>query len=142
MGERGEWKSGSCQRQIGANETRLIGFSTYAGTVTATSNWNETAQLKRVRPALEIVTNCFFTRVGIPNFFLNLRDEKQRRFIQTADDTRHRRITDRKPSGLVITSSPSSAQFDGVIILTKPSRRALTRSSWTTKTRRKLFRGI
>lgn len=118
MGERGEWNVGQLVREkYGANETRLIGFSTYAGTVTATSNWNETAQLKRVRPALENSYELLFHRVGIPNFFLNLRDRETKEILSKPQMTRaigviYRPETERISHYFV---ARLAQQFDGVI---------------------------
>jgi erythromycin esterase-like protein len=118
MGERGEWNVGQLVREkYGAGDTRLIGFSTYAGTVTATSNWNETAQLKRVRPALENSYELLFHRVGIPNFFLNLRDEETKEILSKPQMTRaigviYRPETERLSHYFV---ARLAQQFDGVI---------------------------
>ena len=48
----GEWNLGQLTRERHGNKTRLIGFSTYKGTVTAASRWDGPAQCKRVLPAL------------------------------------------------------------------------------------------
>src|SRR5206468_2291747 len=53
MGERGELNVGQLVRQRYGNDARLIGFSTYSGTVTAASEWDGPAERKRVRPALK-----------------------------------------------------------------------------------------
>ncbi len=52
MGRRGELNVGQLVRERYGRESRLIGFSTYTGTVTAASNWGGPAERKRVRPAL------------------------------------------------------------------------------------------
>jgi erythromycin esterase-like protein len=53
MGRDGEWNVGQLARERwGREQTYLIGFSTYSGTVTAAGNWDEPARLKRVRPGL------------------------------------------------------------------------------------------
>jgi erythromycin esterase-like protein len=48
----------------------LVGFSTYSGTVTAASNWDEPAERKRVRPALPHSYEALFHDLGTPNFLL------------------------------------------------------------------------
>jgi erythromycin esterase-like protein/orotate phosphoribosyltransferase len=48
----GELTLGQLARERHAGDCRLIGFTTYAGTVTAASDWAEPAERKRVRPAL------------------------------------------------------------------------------------------
>ncbi|MGI9035853.1 MAG: erythromycin esterase family protein [Pyrinomonadaceae bacterium] len=83
MGRRGEWNVGQLVRErYGSDETRLIGFTTHAGTVTAASNWDEPAQLKRVRPALKDSCELLFHEIGIANFFLDLRDEEAREVLR------------------------------------------------------------
>jgi erythromycin esterase-like protein len=75
MAKRGEWNLGQLAREeYGREAVRIIGFTTFTGTVTATDNWNEPAQLKRVRPALPESCENLFHRTEIENFFLNLRD--------------------------------------------------------------------
>ncbi len=71
MGERGELNVGQLVRERYGHDARLIGFSTYSGTVTAASNWDEPAQRKRVRPALPGSYEASFHRVGLPRFLLN-----------------------------------------------------------------------
>jgi erythromycin esterase-like protein/predicted phosphoribosyltransferase len=52
MAERGELNVGQLVRQEYADDCRLIGFTTYTGTVTAADDWGGPAGRKRVRPAL------------------------------------------------------------------------------------------
>ncbi len=73
MGERGEVNVGQLVREKwGMEQTRLVGFSTHTGTVTAATNWDEPAQIKRVRPSLEGSWERAFHDVG-GNFLLSLR---------------------------------------------------------------------
>ena len=51
----------------------LLGFSTYAGTVTAADDWGAPAQRKRVRPGLPNSWEELFHATGIPRFWLDLR---------------------------------------------------------------------
>jgi erythromycin esterase-like protein len=51
----------------------LVGFTTYAGTVTAAADWNAEAERKVVRPALPQSYEALFHECGIGNFFLDLR---------------------------------------------------------------------
>ncbi|HYW19718.1 MAG TPA: erythromycin esterase family protein [Nodularia sp. (in: cyanobacteria)] len=55
----------------------LLKNSFYTGTVTAVSNWGETAQLKQVRAALPGSYEALFHDTELPQFYLNLRDENQ-----------------------------------------------------------------
>jgi erythromycin esterase-like protein/predicted phosphoribosyltransferase len=52
MGQAGELNVGQLVRERHASDALLVGFTTYTGTVTAASNWDGVAELKRVRPAL------------------------------------------------------------------------------------------
>jgi len=73
MGERGEVNVGQLVRERwGMEQTRLVGFSTHTGTVTAATNWDEPAQTKRVRPSLEGSWERVFHDVS-GNFLLMLR---------------------------------------------------------------------
>jgi erythromycin esterase-like protein len=70
MGERGELNVGQLMRQRHGHDARLIGFTTYAGTVTAASDWDGPAERKNVLPALPGSYEELFHRVDIPNFWL------------------------------------------------------------------------
>ncbi|MBK7706007.1 MAG: erythromycin esterase family protein [Acidobacteria bacterium] len=70
MGRRGEWNVGQLTRERYGNACYLVGFTTYTGTVTATSNWDEPAQRKLVRPALSGSVEEMFHRVGANRFLL------------------------------------------------------------------------
>lgn len=63
MGERGEWNVGQLLRQhVGADETLLVGFTTYTGHVTAAREWDGEAEHRWVRPAhAESVEHLFYT---------------------------------------------------------------------------------
>ena len=77
MGAAGELNVGQLVRQEYDREAFLIGFSTYAGTVTAASNWGAPAERKRVRPALADSYEALFHQTERPNFWLNLREESE-----------------------------------------------------------------
>jgi erythromycin esterase-like protein len=74
MGERGELNLGQLVRERFSKEVVSIGFTTYTGTVTAASNWDEPAERKNVRPAHRESYEALFHQVDTPRFFLNLRD--------------------------------------------------------------------
>ncbi|HEY8559002.1 MAG TPA: erythromycin esterase family protein [Pyrinomonadaceae bacterium] len=78
MRQRGEWNVGQLVREQFPEETVNLGFTTFTGTVTATDNWDEPARLKRVREGLNNSYERLFHQIGVPNFFLNLRDEETR----------------------------------------------------------------
>jgi erythromycin esterase-like protein len=75
MGELGEWNVGQLTRQRLGDQSMLIGFTTYSGTVTAASDWDAPAERKRVRPALPESFEALFHTVGIPDFLLPLRGD-------------------------------------------------------------------
>ncbi len=70
----GEHNIGQLARQRYGNDTVLVGFTTYAGTVTAANDWDEPAQRKRVRPALAGSYERLFHEVPHERFFLPLRN--------------------------------------------------------------------
>jgi erythromycin esterase-like protein len=70
MGQEGEWNVGQLARERHPGDAKLIGFTTYQGTVTAASNWDAPAERKRVRPALEDSYEALFHDTGIPRFLL------------------------------------------------------------------------
>jgi erythromycin esterase-like protein len=72
MGQAGEWNVGQLARQKYGEDCRLIGFSTYSGTVTAASNWDSPAERKQIRPARPDSYEGLFHQVGIPAFALTL----------------------------------------------------------------------
>lgn len=75
MGELGEWNVGELARKAYDGATRLIGFSTYAGLVTAASKWDAPAEHKRVLPGMPGSYEELLHEVGIERFLLPLRDE-------------------------------------------------------------------
>jgi erythromycin esterase-like protein len=50
----------------------LVGFSTYEGSVTAATNWDEPAQRRRVRPGLAGSYEALFHETELPRFQLDL----------------------------------------------------------------------
>jgi erythromycin esterase-like protein len=76
MGAGGEWNVGQLTRQRAEGQTFLIGLTTYAGTVTAATNWDEPAQLKRVNPGLKDSFELLFHEVEKPRFWLDLGDRE------------------------------------------------------------------
>lgn len=74
MGERGEWNLGQLLRERYGPAVFSVGMSTYSGTVTAASQWDESAQRKRIRPALEGSWEDLLHQCGTERFMLLLRD--------------------------------------------------------------------
>jgi erythromycin esterase-like protein len=77
MGERGEWNVGQLIRERHGPQAVLVGFTTYNGTVTAASEWDEPAQLKRVRFALKGSYENLFHETGLQNFLLPLHEREE-----------------------------------------------------------------
>jgi erythromycin esterase-like protein len=77
MGASGELNVGQLVRERYGREAFLVGFSTYTGTVTAASNWDEPAQRKSVRPALVGSYEALFHEVGLGNFLVDLRTQSE-----------------------------------------------------------------
>ncbi len=74
MSERGELNVGQLVREKFGDDTFLIGFSTYSGTVTAADDWDAPADRKRVRPGLPGSYEELFHAVGVPRFCIYLSD--------------------------------------------------------------------
>jgi erythromycin esterase-like protein len=117
MGASGEWNVGQLVREKYGNQAILIGFTTFSGTVTATSNWDEAAQLKQVRPALKNSYELLFHETGLPRFFLNLQDSETKELLarprlERAIGVIYRPETERVSHYF---DAYLSEQFDGVI---------------------------
>lgn len=76
MGDDGEWNVGQLVRERYQRAALLVGFTTYAGTVTASSDWGGAPERKRVRSALPESYEALFHAVGYKRFFLALRDNE------------------------------------------------------------------
>lgn len=81
MSRRGEWNVGQLVRKKFGDKAVNIGFTTYAGRVTAASNWDEPARHKKVREGMPGSYENLFHQTGLPRFFLNLRDEEIRQAL-------------------------------------------------------------
>ena len=64
----GQLTLGQLVREHYGDDCRLIGFSTYTGTVTAASEWGGIAERKVVRPALNGSVEELFHETGKPWF--------------------------------------------------------------------------
>ncbi|MDT3439981.1 MULTISPECIES: erythromycin esterase family protein [unclassified Pseudofrankia] len=69
---RGELTLGQIARARHPGDCRLVGFTTYTGTVTAASDWDAPADRKRVRPALPDSLEELFHEVGEKEFLVPL----------------------------------------------------------------------
>ncbi|MBA3631307.1 MAG: erythromycin esterase family protein [Acidobacteria bacterium] len=117
MGKRGEWNVGQLVREKYGNEAILIGFTTHAGTVTATTNWDEPAKLKKVRPSHKNSYEQIFHKTGLPQFFLNLRDKETEEILRRPQLERAIGVIYRPETERVshYFTAVLSEQFDGVI---------------------------
>lgn len=71
VGNDGQLTLGQLVRERYGLDCRLIGFSTYAGTVTAASTWGGTAERKDVRPALNGSIEELFHETGRRSFLVS-----------------------------------------------------------------------
>ncbi len=71
MGEKGEINLGQLIREQHEG-TYIIGFSTYTGTVTAASDWDEPAETKIINPGLAGSYEDLFHQIPHRNFILHL----------------------------------------------------------------------
>jgi erythromycin esterase-like protein len=78
MARRGELNLGQLVRERVRREAVLVGFTTYAGTVTAASDWDSHVERKRVRPALRGSYEALFHSAALGNFYLDLGDQAAR----------------------------------------------------------------
>jgi erythromycin esterase-like protein/predicted phosphoribosyltransferase len=70
MSARGELTVGQLVRERHPTSSRLVGFTTYTGTVAAASQWGGPVQRKQVRPALGGSVEQLFHQTGLPEFML------------------------------------------------------------------------
>ncbi len=74
MSSHGEHNLGQLMREHSPEDVFLIGFTTYAGEVTAASQWEAPAERKIVRPALKGSWEKVFHETQIPAFLLSLHE--------------------------------------------------------------------
>jgi erythromycin esterase-like protein len=82
MGDAGEVNVGQLVRERHGSDAKLIGFTTYAGTVTAASDWNGETERKAVRPALPDSYEALFHELGVPSFFLTWEHDRAAAFLR------------------------------------------------------------
>ena len=76
-GEGGQLNVGQLVRERYGREAAIVGFTTYAGTVTAASDWDAPAERKIVRPALPQSYEWLFHQTTPPNFLLVTRESEE-----------------------------------------------------------------
>ncbi len=75
MGDSGELNVGQLTRERFGDDSVLVGFSTFTGTVTAASDWDAPPERKSVRPGMPGSWESLFHSVGLPNFVLPMRGD-------------------------------------------------------------------
>ena len=73
MGAGGQLTLGQLMRERSPNETFLLGFTTYEGTVVAATAWGTPGRSTALRPALPESYSALFHQTGIERFLLVLR---------------------------------------------------------------------
>ncbi|CAN3127426.1 putative protein Rv2030c [Mycobacterium sp. smrl_JER01] len=86
VGADGQLTLGQLARERFGDQARLIGFTTYSGTVTAASEWGGAAERKVVRPALNGSVEELFHEVDRPEFLVSAMIS--RAVAQPLDDVR------------------------------------------------------
>jgi erythromycin esterase-like protein/predicted phosphoribosyltransferase len=76
MAQHGELNVGQLVRERRGADVASVGFTTYAGTVTAASDWDEPAERKTVRPGLPTSYERLFHETGTRRFLLPLREDQ------------------------------------------------------------------
>ena len=117
MGTRGEFNIGQLVRDSYGKQAVNVGFTTYSGTVTAASDWDEPGQRRRVRPALPGSYESLLHDVDLPAFLLKfnnqeLSDELRIPRLERAIGVVYRPDTERISHYFV---AALSEQFDAVI---------------------------
>ncbi len=102
MAGRGEVNVGQLVRAKNPRATRLVGFTTYDGTVTAASDWDRPAERKLVRPALDGSYEAVFHEIGYRRFLLDL---------TTAGDAQRALMTPRLERAIGVVYRPETERL-------------------------------
>ncbi|MFL5954293.1 MAG: erythromycin esterase family protein [Gaiellaceae bacterium] len=112
LGEMGEWNVGQLVRER-YPDVHIVGFSTYEGTVTASSDWGSAAERKRVRRALPGSWEELLHETGLRCFLVETA-ELPGRMLERAIGVIYRPQTERMSHYF---DARPSAQFDSLIHL-------------------------
>jgi erythromycin esterase-like protein len=124
MAEQGEWNVGELMRKRWPEETFLLGFTTYDGSVRAASEWDEPAVVKQVVPGLPGSWEALFHEVGLQQFLLlpeegdGLRQLLDRPLLERAIGVIYLPATERRSHYF---QARIGAQFDAVIHIDRTS---------------------
>ena len=77
MGQRGEHNIGQLVRERHDRAATLVGFTTYSGTVTAATDWDEPALRRRVLPGMRGSVEQLFHDTDVPNFLMIPREDQE-----------------------------------------------------------------
>jgi erythromycin esterase-like protein len=113
LGQTGELNVGQLARERYGDAAFLLGFTTYAGTVTAASSWGGPAERKRVRRALPGSWEELLHRTEVPRFLL-LRPGSGDRRLERAIGVVYRPETERLSHYF---EARLGQQFDAVVHL-------------------------
>ncbi len=80
----GEWNVGQLLRERYPGQCRILGFTTYTGTVTAADDWGEPADCKRVRPGLDGSVEKFLHDIRADDFWTSFEDPDLVRVLRSA----------------------------------------------------------
>jgi erythromycin esterase-like protein len=118
MGRRGEHNIGQLVRERHDRDATLVGFTTYAGTVTAATDWDEPARRRKVRPGMKDSVEDLLHKTGIPNFLMIPREDQEvydylsRPLLERAIGVIYRPETERYSHYF---SAEIARQFDAII---------------------------
>jgi erythromycin esterase-like protein len=113
LGEAGEFNLGQLVRELYPNSTHIVGFSTYTGTVTASSEWGGLTERKRVRRALPGSWEELLHETGLKNFLVDA-SELPGRMLERAIGVIYRPETERMSHYF---EARPAAQYDTLIHL-------------------------
>jgi erythromycin esterase-like protein len=113
LGEAGEFNVGQLVRELHPDTTHIVGFSTYTGTVTASSDWDGPAERKRVRRALPGSWEELLHETGLKCFLVDT-SELPGRMLERAIGVIYRPETERMSHYF---EARPSRQFDTLIHL-------------------------
>lgn len=77
LGEKGEINIGQLIKEQHPAHTYSIGFTTYTGTVTASSSWDGDIECKRINPGLVGSYEALFHELNAENFILDLQNDEE-----------------------------------------------------------------
>ena len=116
LGDMGELNLGQLTRERHGKETRLVGFTTHTGTVTASNDWGEPVERKHVRPSMPNSVESLFHKTDLGRFLLRPAEIKglEERRLERAIGVIYRPRTERASHYFHVSLSE---QFDWVMHL-------------------------